>query len=94
MIGRIRDFWIDSFKSDKIAFGFELVSFVFTVAASLTLALNARDPNMLVIYPFFFIGSVTQCYAAVRRGAAWVMLLTGYFAVVNVYGYGVAAGWW
>jgi len=94
MIGRIRDFWIDSFKSDKIAFGFELVSFVFTVAASLTLALTARDPNMLVIYPFFFIGSVTQCYAAVRRGAAWVMLLTGYFAVVNVYGYGVAAGWW
>jgi hypothetical protein len=84
MIDRIRDFWIESFKSDKIAFGFELVSFVFTVAASLTLALNARDPNMLIIYPFFFIGSVTQCYAAVRRGAAWVMLLTGYFAVVNV----------
>jgi hypothetical protein len=94
MIDRIRDFWIESFKSDKIAFGFELVSFVFTVAASLTLALNARDPNMLIIYPFFFIGSVTQCYAAVRRGAAWVMLLTGYFAVVNVYGYGVAALWW
>ena len=94
MIGRIRDFWIESFKSDKIAFGFELVSFVFTVAASLTLALNARDPNMLIIQPFFFIGSVTQCYAAVRRGAAWVMLLTGYFAVVNVYGYGVAALWW
>jgi len=94
MIGRIRDFWIESFKSDKIAFGFELVSFVFTVAASLTLALNARDPNMLIIYPFFFIGSVTQCYAAVRRGAAWVMLLTGYFAVVNVYRYGVAALWW
>jgi len=94
MISRIRDFWIDSFKSDKVAFGFELVSFVFTVAASLTLALNARDPNMLIIYPFFFIGSVTQCYAAVRRGAAWVMLLTGYFAVVNVYGYGVAAQWW
>ena len=94
MIDRIRDFWIESFKSDKIAFGFELVSFVFTVAASLTLALNARDPNMLIIYPFFFVGSVTQCYAAVRRGAAWVMLLTGYFAVVNVYGYGVAALWW
>jgi len=30
----------------------------------------------------------------VRRGAAWVMLLTGYFAVINVFGYGVAAQWW
>ena len=91
---KVKDFWINSYKSDKIAFGFELVSFVFTVMASLTLAVNAQDPNMLIIYPFFFIGSVTQCYAAVRRGAAWVMLLTGYFAVVNVYGYGVAALWW
>ena len=91
---RIKDFWINSYKSDKIAFAFELISFIFTVAASLTLAFNARDPNMFVIYPFFFVGSVTQCYAAVRRGAAWVMLLTGYFAVINVFGFGVAGGFW
>ena len=49
---------------------------------------------MLIVYPAFFVGSVTQCYAATRRGAAWVMLLTGYFAVINVFGYGVAALWW
>lgn len=91
---KVKDFWLDSYTSDKIAFFFELVSFVFTVTASMTLALNAKDPNMLVVYPGFFIGSVTQCYAAFRRGAAWVMLLTGYFAVVNVFGFGVAAGWW
>ena len=90
---KIKDFWINSYKSDKIAFAFELISFIFTVTASLTLAFNARDPNMLVIYPFL-LGHVTQCYAPVRRGAAWVMLLTGYFAVINVFGYGVAATWW
>ena len=63
---KIKGFWINSYKSDKVAFGFELISFIFTVMASLTL----------------------------RRGAAWVMLLTGYFAVINVFGYGVAALWW
>ena len=93
-MNNITKFWVDSYTSDKTAFGFELTSFIFTVYASLTLALNADNPNMLLVYPGFFIGSVTQCYAAVRRGAAWVMLLTGYFAVVNVYGYGVAALWW
>jgi hypothetical protein len=93
-VNNIAKFWVDSYTSDKTAFGFELTSFIFTVYASLTLALNADNPNMLLVYPGFFIGSVTQCYAAVRRGAAWVMLLTGYFAVVNVYGYGVAALWW
>lgn len=91
---KVKEFWINSYKSDKIAFAFELVSFIFTVTASLTLALTAMDPNMLIVYPFFFVGSVTQCYAAVRRGAAWVMLLTGWFVCVNIFGYGVAAGWY
>ena len=91
---QIKLFWVNSYHSDKIAFGFELVSFIFTVGASLTLALTARDPNMLIVYPGFFVGSVTQCYAAYRRGAAWVMLLTFSFAIVNIFGYGVAAGWY
>ena len=74
---KIKEFWINSYTTDKTAFAFELISFIFTVAASLTLAVNARDPNMLFVYPGFFIGAVSQCYAAVRRGAAWVMLLWG-----------------
>jgi len=90
----VLDFWLNSYNSDKVAFIFELISFVFTVGASLTLAINAKDPNMLIVYPGFFIGSVTQVYASWRRGAAWIMLLTGYFACVNVFGFGVAIGWW
>ena len=91
---KIKDFWINSYKSDKIAFTFELISFIFTVGASMTLALTAREPNMLFVYPAFFVGSTTQCYASYRRGAAWVMLLTGWFVCVNIFGYGVAASWW
>ena len=90
----IKNFWLNSYHSDKTAFYFELVSFVFTVGASLTLAITARDPNMLIVYPGFFVGSVTQAYASYRRGAAWVFLLTTYFACVNVFGYGVASNWW
>lgn len=91
---KIKQFWINSYTSDKTAFYFELVSFIFTVGASLTLAVNAYDPNMSIVYPFFFIGSTTQCYAAYRRGAAWVMMLTFYFSLVNVFGYGIAVSWW
>ena len=91
---KIIDFWTNSYRSDRTAFAFELVSFIFTVGASMTLAINARDPNMLIVYPGFFVGSITQCYASYRRGAAWVMLLTFYFACVNIFGFGVAASWW
>ena len=56
----IKEFWVNSYTSDKTAFAFELVSFIFTVAASLTLAVNAKDPNMLIVYPGFFIGYYTM----------------------------------
>ena len=91
---KVKDFWANSYRTDSIAFYFELISFVFTVAASLTLAVNADNPNMLLVYPGFFVGSITQVYASWRRGAAWIMLLTSYFAIVNVFGFGVASGWW
>mgnify|MGYP001005978433 FL=1 len=90
---KIADFWIQSYKSDRIAFWFELVSFIFTVGASATLALNADNPNMLVVYPGFLIGSATQAYASYRRGLPWILLLTGYFVCVNILGFCVAAGW-
>ena len=60
----------------------------------MNLAINADNPNMLVVYPGFLVGAVTQCYASFRRGAAWVMLLTGYFSCVNIFGFGRAIGWW
>jgi hypothetical protein len=93
-VQKIKQFWINSYTSDKTAFCFELVSFIFTVGASMLLAVNADNPNMLLVYPGFFVGSITQLYASWRRGAAWIMLLTFYFACVNVFGYGVAALWW
>ena len=90
----IKQFWVNSYRSDRTAFTFELISFIFTVAASLYLAINANAPDMRYVYPGFLIGAVTQVYAGWRRGAAWIMLLTFYFACVNVFGFGRAVGWW
>ena len=94
MIDRIKYFWIQSYLSDRKSFYIELISVFFTVTASMSLAISAEDPDMARIYPLFFVGSVTQCYASLRRGMAWVMMLTGYFACANVFGFGRAVGWW
>lgn len=91
---KIIDFWNKSYRSDRIAFWFELISFIFTIAASLTLAFTAKNPDMSLVYPGFFIGSVTGVYAFWRRGLAWPLVLTSYFACVNVFGFGRAVGWW
>ena len=91
---RIRDFWNASFRSDPTAFAFEMLSFVFTVAASLYLAVHAANPDMRFVYPAFLVGAVSQAYASYRRGSAWIMLLTIYFAIINVFGFGRAMIWW
>ena len=93
-MNKIVNFWRSSYETDRVAFYYELVSFVFTVGASLTLAINADQPDMRVVYPGFFIGSVTAIYAYHRRKLAWPFLLTAYFACVNVLGFGKAIGWW
>jgi len=90
----VKDFWINSYRSDNIAFGFELVSFVFTVAASLYLAINAAEPDMKYVYPGFLIGALAGAYGYYRRGLAWPMMLTTYFTVINVFGFGRAIGWY
>ena len=93
-MNKIKKFWLQSYRSDKIAFYFELVSFIFTVGASMTLALTADQPDMRKVYPGFFIGSLTATYAHYRRELAWPMILVGYFSIMNVFGFGVANGWW
>ena len=90
---KIIDFFKHSYHSDKVAFGFEIFSTVVTIAASLTLALNADSPDMRIVYPGFFIGSCTAVYAYYRRKLAWPLVLTGYFACVNVLGFSRAMGW-
>jgi hypothetical protein len=72
----------------------EMASFSITVIASFLMAWTAANPDMRIIYPLFFVGSVAGCWAYIRRRLAWPMLLTGYFCVMNVWGFGRAMFWW
>ena len=93
-MNKIIEFWRSSYDSDRIAFYLELSSFIFTVGASLTLALTADEPDMRLVYPFFLIGSVTGLLGYIRRKLAWPMMLTAWFVLVNIFGFGVAMGWY
>ena len=93
-MNNIKNFWIKSYTSDRTAFYLELVSFITTVGSSGGLAFTADAPNMALIYPGFFVGSVAGAIAYYRRGLGFPLLLTSYFACVNIFGYGVASGWW
>jgi hypothetical protein len=94
MIIKIKDFWVESFRTNKKAFKFELISFICAVSASFYLAINAQNPQMEYIYPIFFIAAFTSTIAHYKRKVAFPMLLTIYFCIVNVFGFGRAIAIW
>jgi len=87
---RIKNALIRSWQHDHISFMCEMVGTLFTIAGSLLLALTANDPNMLVIFPLYEVGSVALMYAYYRRQMVWSIMLTGYFVVINIVGFIIA----
>lgn len=91
---KIKQFWVEGYRADKVAFYLEIVSFVFTVGASMYLAVNALAPDMRYVYPGFLVGATAGALAYYRRGLLWPLLLTTYFVIINIAGFGVAMTWW
>ena len=89
---RIKNALIRSYHEDHIAFYLEMVGMLFTVAGSALLAITAQDPNMLIVYPLFFVGAATGFYAYYRKQAVWTIVLTAYFVVINTVGFFIALG--
>jgi hypothetical protein len=89
----IKEWAMRSYRSDPIAFYWEMFSLVFTLSASITLAWTAADPKLQYIYPFFFIGSVGSSYACWRRQLIWPLFMGVYFSMVNVFGFARAMQW-
>ena len=63
------------------------------IIASMTLALNAADPDMRIVYPFFLIGSGLAIYTFHRRKLVWPTILVSYFFCANILGFSVAMRW-
>jgi hypothetical protein len=49
---------------------------------------------MILVYPVFFIAAFTSTIAHYKRKVAFPMLLTIYFCIINVFGFGRAIDIW
>ena len=86
MYNVIKEFWINSYRSDKTAFWFELVSVIFTICGSCILTFTSPNPIMSVVFPLYWIGSSTMLYAGIRRRQIWLSTLTAWFTTMNTIG--------
>jgi len=88
----LKDWFLSSYHSDSRAFYLEITAAVFSVVASLALAIYAQNPDMRWIYPLYFIGGVTGAWACKRRSLVWPLLLNMWFCLVNILGWCRAMG--
>lgn len=86
MYGIIRQFWINSYRTDSIAFYYELISLIFTVFGSLVLTFTSPYPQMDLVFPFYLVGSGTMAYSAYRRRNLWITVLAIWFTLMNCIG--------
>ena len=82
----IKEFWISSYKSDKTAFWFELISVAFTICGSCILTFTSPNPIMSIVFPVYWIGSSTMLIAGIRRRQIWLSTLTAWFTAMNTIG--------
>ena len=82
----IKDFWLTSYRTDKTAFYYELVSVVFTIVGSCILTFTSPEPIMTYVFPVYLIGSITLAIGSYRRRIIWTTVLAGWFTIMNVIG--------
>ena len=83
MIDPIIKFWVDSYKTNVIAFWFEMISAITVMIGSFILTYTVLDPRPDIFIPFYWIGSVTGVIGAYYRMSSWILVLTAWFTIMN-----------
>ena len=83
----LKEFWVNSYKTDSTAFYLELFSVIVTVCGSAVLTFTSPEPLMSIVFPLYWLGSSTMCIAGIRRRLVWIATLTGGFTVMNTIGF-------
>jgi hypothetical protein len=91
---KIKEFWVRSYTSDRKAFYLEMIASILVVISTTSIAITADNPPMHLIYPVTFVSALVSIWAYIRRGVAWPLLMTTYFAFVHIFGFGRAMLWW
>ena len=93
-MNKILNFFVKSHAQNPRLFYVDMAGTISVLIASFTLSLNADNPDMRYIYPFFFIGTMCGMYTNYHRVLVFPLILMCVFCLNNIFGYGVASGWW
>ena len=80
---RIKQFLKDSYSLSPTAFYCEMAEAALLICASAVLTFTVLDPATKIFIPMYLVGSILGVISAVIRKAAFVIVLCGWFVVMN-----------
>jgi hypothetical protein len=80
---KVKKFIKDSYTFSPLAFWCEMVEAILLITASAILTFTILDPATKLFIPMYFFGSALGVVSAVIRKAAFVILLCGWFTIMN-----------
>jgi|TARA_B100001287_G_C22592454_1_gene486311 hypothetical protein len=83
MITKVKNFVKESYQQSKVAFFCEMAEATFLISASAILTYTVLAPATKIFIPLYFIGSILGIISAIIRKAAFVIVLCGWFTVMN-----------
>jgi len=84
VINKITEFFKNSYKTSPVAFYCEMVEAVLLISASAVLTFTILDPATRIFVPMYLVGSILGIISAVKRRAAFVIVLCTWFTMMNL----------
>ena len=81
------EFFLESYRSNRVAFYFEMISLIIYVFATLALMITAANPNMTILYPIYTIAGLASCISTYRRKLIWPLTLSIFLVITDIIGF-------
>jgi len=82
-IKRIISYFGETYRLSPVIFYAELIELVLLVGASIVLTVTVLDPATQWFIPLYLVGSLFGLTSAILRRAGFVILLCGWFSIMN-----------
>jgi hypothetical protein len=82
-IKRIISYFGETYRLSPMIFYAELIELVLLVGASIVLTVTVLDPATQWFIPLYLVGSIFGLTSAILRRAGFVILLCGWFTMMN-----------
>ena len=80
--------WIhDDWSSNRFRFAVELLAWAISIGCSLTMAITAPHPPLMVLYPIWISGCVLYCWAAYTRKSFGMVANYLLLVTIDIVGY-------